>query len=156
MKQKTDILVTKEGLEELKGELGELVNKKRPKLVERLKNAREQGDLSENSDYESAREELSFIDGRIAELGDILHDVKVVRVSKKLKNEVGVGSIVTLHVDGTKHIYKVVGEWEADPADKKISHTSPIGKALMGKKVGDEIEVEAPAGKVVYKILTIK
>ncbi len=153
MAEDQKILLTKEGLEELKKEYELLVNKKRPELVDRLALARTQGDLAENSEYTSAKQDLAFIDGRIAELEQVLHEAKVVvRYSKK---KVDIGCKVTLHLKGKKEIFTIVGEWEADPAQKKISHSSPLGKALIGKKVGDKVEVEAPVGKIVYKILSI-
>ncbi len=152
--KKGDVILTKSGLDELKGELDELMHKKRPALVERIKNAREQGDLSENSDYEAAREEIAFVDGRIEELEEILHDAKIISGTKG-RLSVGVGSTVKLKIGETNHEFTVVGEWEADPAEKKISHTSPLGKALMGRKKGEEIEVEAPAGKILYKVVAI-
>lgn len=149
-----NVVVTKEGLETLKAEYEELVQVKRPAAVERLANAREQGDLSENSEYTDAKQNLAFIDGRIAELEVVLHDVKV--VTTHTKGQVDVGSKVTLHINGKKEEFTVVGEWEADPTAKKISHESPLGKALLGKKVGEKVEVEAPAGKIFYKILHIE
>jgi len=147
-------LLTKEGLEELKREYDDLVKTKRPTAVVRLSDARENGDLSENSEYADAKQDLSFIDGRIAELEELLHGAKV--VSNHGKSHVDVGSKVTLHVNGQKDVFHLVGEWEADPMNKKISHSSPLGKALMGKKAGDTAEVEAPAGKIIYKILSIE
>jgi transcription elongation factor GreA len=84
----------------------------------------------------------------------VLHDVKV--VTTHTKDLVDVGSKVTLHINGRKEAFTVVGEWEADPASKKISHESPLGKALLGKKVGEKVEVEAPAGKILYKVLGIE
>lgn len=149
-----DIKITKEGLEALKRELSVLVEIKRPRLVERLANARSQGDLAENSDYQSAKEELEFLDGRIEEIREVVNNAKIVSSNKK-KDEVGVGTKVILKVSGREHLYEIVGEWEADPVNKKISHTSPLGAALMGKKKGDKVEVEAPAGKIVYEILAI-
>lgn len=149
-----DVKITKEGLEALKKELSVLVEIKRPKLVERLANARAQGDLSENSDYQSAREELEFLDGRIEEIEEVIKNAKVV-TSDNNKNEVGVGTKVTLKINGQNHIYEIVGEWEADPVNKKISHTSPLGSALIGKKKGEKVEVEAPAGKLIYEIIAI-
>jgi len=146
-------LLTKEGLVELKREYEDLVKTKRPVAVVRLSEARENGDLSENSEYSDAKEDLSFIDGRIAELEELLHGAKV--VTSHGKSHIDVGSKVTLHVNGQKDIFHLVGEWEADPMNKKISHSSPLGKALMGKKAGEAVEVEAPAGKVLYKILSI-
>jgi len=148
------VLLTKEGLDTLKAEYDELANVKRPAAVVRLANAREQGDLSENSEYTDAKQALAFMDGRILELEEVLHGVKV--VTSHPKGQIGVGCKVTLHINGKKEEFTVVGEWEADPASKKISHESPLGKALMGKKVGEKVEVEAPAGKILYKILHIE
>ena len=149
------VKLTKQGFEELQKELGELVDVKRPKLVERLSYARSQGDLSENSDYINAREELEFLDGRIDELNEVLKNASVVK-GKNGKNGIDVGTKVTVRVNGQKHIFDIVGEWEADPVNKKISPNSPLGAALVGKKVGEKAQVEAPAGKVVYEILEIR
>src|SRR5512138_1107922 len=129
--------VTKAGLVTLKSELDELVNVKRPKLVDRLSNARSQGDLSENSDYQSAKEELEFMDGRIDELQEVLQTASVVGNAKNGQNGVDVGTKVTVKVNGKETSFNIVGEWEADPVNKKISHDSPLGIALLGKKVGD-------------------
>lgn len=146
-------ILTKEGLAELTKEYEELTAVKRPEAVQRLADARELGDLSENSEYAAAKQDLSFIDGRIIELEEILHTAKV--ISPKKKDSVDVGSKVTLHLNGKQEMYTLVGEWEADPMNKKISHSSPLGQALIGKKVGEKAEVEAPAGKIIYKILEI-
>jgi len=148
------VVVTKEGLDALKAEYEELTQVKRPAAVTRLAAAREQGDLSENSEYTDAKQSLAFIDGRIAELEVVLHGVKV--VTTHAKGQVDVGCKVTLHINGKKEEFTVVGEWEADPKERKISHESPLGKALLGKKVGDKVEVEAPAGRLLYKILHIE
>jgi transcription elongation factor GreA len=148
--------LTKEGLETLKKELAELVDVKRPKLVDRLSNARSQGDLSENSDYQSAKEELEFLDGRIDELTEVVQTAVVASGSKDGKSGVGVGTKITVKVNGKEIVFNMVGEWEADPINKKISDSSPLGLALVGKNVGDKAEVEAPAGKVVYEILAIE
>jgi transcription elongation factor GreA len=149
------IQMTKQGLETLKGELDELVNEKRPRLVERLSNARSQGDLSENSDYANAKEEMEFLDGRIDELEEVLKTASVVNSNGK-RGDVGVGTKVTVKVNGDKHVFAIVGEWEADPINKKISPESPLGQALCGKKVGEKVDVEAPAGKLTYEILLIE
>jgi transcription elongation factor GreA len=147
--------LTKEGLEALKIELGELRDVKRPKLVDRLANARSQGDLSENSDYQSAKEELEFLDGRIDELEEVVKTAAV--ITNGSKNGVsGVGTKVTVKVNGEKTVFSIVGEWEADPINRKISHESPLGMALVGKRVGEKVEVEAPAGKLQYEILAIE
>lgn len=147
------MLITSVGLDHLKSELADLVNVRRPQLVERLSFARSQGDLSENSDYQSAKEELTFMDGRISELEELVKSAKV--VTPKINGKVDFGNSVTVKVDNHETIFQIVGEWESDPAKKKISHTSPLGKALMGKKVGEQVEVAAPAGKILYTVTAI-
>lgn len=153
---KQKILLTEQGLEDLKREYHELTEKKRPALVERMARARELGDLTENSDYAAAKEDLAFVDGRIIELEEILKDAKIISINKRNRKTVGLGCSVVVNIDGKKEIFTIVGEWEADPNQKKISHTSPLGKALLGKKVGEIVSVEAPAGKINYKILKIE
>ncbi|SRR5258706_8004250 len=151
------IYLTKEGLEELKKEYDDLVKKRRPEVLERVSQARNQGDLSENAEYTAARDELSFIDGRIDEIEEILKQVTLIQtVGKSGKQIVELGSTVTLHVLGKKEIFTVVGEWEADPIERKISHESPLGKALMGKEKGDKVEVDAPAGKILYTVVSVE
>ena len=149
------IQLTKKGFESLKMELATLTEVKRPKLVERLSNARQQGDLSENSDYSNAKEELEFLDGRIAELTGVLRYAVVVNGTKK-NGGVSVGTKVTVKTDDKKQVLEIVGEWEADPVNKKISPESPLGRALVGKKVGDRVDVTAPAGSLIYEILAIE
>ena len=148
------ILLTKEGVKQLKEEYEELLTLKRPVAVERLANARSEGDLTENSEYTAAKQDLGFIDGRITELKLILSEAKI--IASHSRKKVDVGCKVTLHVNGKREHFTIVGEWEADPMQKKISHSSPLGKALIGKKPGDKVEVEAPAGKILYKILHIE
>ena len=150
-----NITLTEAGLEALKRELADLLDVKRPKLVDRLSGARSQGDLSENSDYQSAKEELEFLDGRIDELTEVVQTAVVANGSKN-GSGVGVGTKVTVKVNGKQNVFNMVGDWEADPVNKKISDSSPLGLALVGKKVGDKAEVEAPAGKVIYEILAIE
>ena len=128
------IQLTSKGLEALKKELEELLKVKRPALVDRLSNARAQGDLSENSDYQNAKEELEFLEGRIEELESVIKNSKVVKDTDN-GNNVGVGTKVTVRVNGVKNTFEIVGEWEADLEHKKISHASPLGSALVGKKV---------------------
>jgi len=152
---KTPIMqLTEAGFQKLQKEYDNLVNNKRPAAVDRLSQARSMGDLSENSDYHQAKEQLEFIDGRIVELESVLSQALVVKGGHSTK-EVGVGAKVKVSICGTEHVFDIVGEWEADPMQKKISHESPLGKALIGKKVGEQVEVEAPAGKLFYKILSI-
>jgi len=150
------IYLTKEGLAELKKEYDGLVNKKRPDVLARVTQARNMGDLSENAEYVASREELTFIDGRIDELEIILKQAVVIREGTKTANHaIKLGSTVTLHSNGKKEVFTVVGEWEADPTNKKISHESPLGKVLIGKKVGEKVQVEAPAGKITYSVISI-
>lgn len=148
------IILTQEGLDELKAEFEELTKVKRPAAVDRLSNARDAGDLSENSEYTSAKEDLSFIDGRISELEEIIRTAKVAPAHPK--GNIDIGSHVTLTINGKHEAFHLVGEWEADPMNKKISHSSPLGMALVGKKVGDVIEVSAPAGKLKYTIVSVE
>ena len=149
------IYLTKEGLTELKKEHDGLVKVRRPEVLSRVSQARNLGDLSENAEYTVAREELSFVDGRIGELEELLKQVEIIS-SNKSHSAVKLGSTVTVAVDGKKESFVVVGEWEADPKEKKISHESPLGSALIGKKVGEKVEVEAPAGKITYTVDSIK
>ncbi|MBI2008554.1 transcription elongation factor GreA [Candidatus Amesbacteria bacterium] len=148
------MLITASGLEELNQELSELVNVKRPKLVERLSVARSMGDLSENNDYQDAKEELAFIDGRISELENLVQNAQI--ANPPTGGSIDVGHKVTVKVNSTQAVFHIVGEWEADPTQKKISPSSPLGQALMGKKVGDKVEVTAPAGKILYTIVAIE
>ncbi len=147
------IYLTKEGLDELKGEYEDLTKTRRPEVLARVSAARNMGDLSENAEYTVAREELSFIDGRIDELEELLKQVTL--ISANHGNIIKLGSTVKVNTGSDKEEFTVVGEWEADPKERKISHESPLGKALIGKKVGEKVEVEAPAGKIVYTIEAI-
>ena len=151
------IYLTKEGLADLQKEHDDLTKVRRPEIIARLSAARDQGDLSENAEYVAAREELSFTDGRIEELEELLREVVLIENGGKsgAKGTVKLGATVLLKIDGKKEEFTVVGEWEADPANKKISHESPLGKALIGKGVGEHVEVQAPAGKIIYTIVSI-
>ena len=151
------IYLTKEGLSALKKEYEELSKDKRPIILERVSEARSMGDLSENAEYVAAREELSFIDGRIDELEELISQAVLITENHSKGNHqlVKLGSTVTVHVKGKKEEFMLVGEWEANPLEKKISHESPLGKSLIGKKVGDKVQVEAPAGTVNYTIVSI-
>ena len=154
---KKKVYVTREGLSELKKELSELTDTKRSQVLDRVSAARSMGDLAENSEYTAAREELSLIDGRIEELTEIIKSASLIEENHKTGRgaKVELGSVITVSVHGKKEEFSLVGEWEADPKNKKISHESPLGKALIGKTIGEKVEVEAPAGKVVYTIVGI-
>jgi len=150
----TKVLLTKEGLVELKAELKNLIDIKRPEVVQKIAIAREMGDLSENAAYVSARDDQAFTEGRISELEEIIKNA-VVASSVHPKGVVSVGCKIRVHVDGVEEEFSIVGGPEADPKEKKISHESPLGKALMGKKIGDKVEIDAPVGKLVYTILAV-
>ncbi len=148
-----EIYVTTTGLEEMKSELENLIQIKRPEVIKALKEARALGDLSENADYDAARDEQARIEARIKEIEYKLeHSV----VQEGSKDSVSIGSTVTIKYvdDDEEEVYKMVGSLEADPFDNKISNESPIGNAIFGKKVGDQIDVESPNGS--YKIEIIK
>ena len=149
------IQLTKEGKEKLQVELQDLKESQRQTAVDRLQKARSMGDLSENSEYTAAKEGLAFVEERIKEIEEILKHADIVD-NQHNGQEVSLGSSVTVDLNGQKETFYIVGEYEADPMQKKLSNTSPIGKALLGQKVGIIVEVEAPAGKTSYKILEIK
>jgi len=144
--------LTHEGFENLKKEEQKLVDK-RPQVVINLSNAREQGDLSENAGYHAAREELTWIDSRLKEIKYIKRFVKVVEASEK--SQVAFGNTVTIESDGATNQFTIVSAMEADPAKNKISDSSPIGSALIGKKAGDIVELTMPGGRVTYKIIEV-
>ena len=149
------IFLTQKGFEDLKKEYQELLEKRRPEVVARLSSAREMGDLSENAEYTAAREELAFIDNRIEEMEALIRQAKLISDAGHKGATVDLGSQVSVKIANKEEVFTVVGEWEADPTEKKISHESPLGKALLGKVVGDDIEVQAPSGKKVYTVLAI-
>jgi transcription elongation factor GreA len=149
------IFLTQEGLEKVKKEYEELTTTRRKEIAQRIQEARELGDLTENAEYKAAREEQASVEGRIAELEELIKKAEVVKNNKKRPNKVDVGCKVRVHLEGEDTEFQIVGAPEADPSSGKISHESPLGQALLGKKVGEKIEVEAPVGKIIYKILDI-
>jgi len=151
------IEITQDGLDELTGELKHLEEIKIPNSIKRVSTARSYGDLSENAEYHDAKEELDFLETRRDEITIILAKAKVVKATRS-QTKVGIGSTVVVQnlVNKKKVTYNMVGEFEADPIAGKISVSSPIGKALLGKKKDDEVKVAAPAGTVAYKILELK
>lgn len=149
--------LTEEGKEKLQQELEELEGPKREEIARRLKSAIEMGDLSENADYISAKEDQGFIEGKIQELKHILHNATIVDKNDNGLDTVGVGSTVTVQEgDRSPETFHVVGSKEAEPTENKISHASPIGKALINRKEGDAVTVETPGGKLELKILKVE
>lgn len=149
---KKQFYLTKEGVEELKTEHDELVALRGP-IAERIKTAREFGDLSENAEYSSARQEQERVESRIAEIENILQNVEIIKKPRGGKL-VQLGSTVTLKNSVTKK-FQVVGTVEADPLNGKISDESPLGQAVLGKKVGDKVELKTNVETAVYKIIEI-
>lgn len=148
--------LTREKYEELKKELEYLKTTKRSEIAARLEKAKEFGDLSENSEYFEVRDMQAQVETRIAELDNLLKNTKIIEKTSR-RNEVSLGSTVTVKKqDGTKAVFVIVGSNETNPQENKISNESPIGKALMGKKAGDMVTVETPAGKTVYTIVKIE
>lgn len=154
-----EVYLTKEKLAELKQELENLKKVKRPEIIMKIKEARALGDLSENAEYHSAREEQGRIEGRIEEIEYMIKKAKIISESCKSKSKVDLGCKVSCKIEGGddgKAEFTLVGSAEADPLEGKISNESPIGKALMGKKVGDVAEADTPVGKMKFKVLSIK
>lgn len=152
---KKEILLTSEGFLELETELNELKNVRRPKVIEAIKDARSQGDLSENADYDAARTEQAEVEGRIKELEYMLENAKIIQ--KESSHIVGLGSTVTISYvdDDDEEVYSIVGSMEADPFENKISNESPLGKAIIGKKQGDVLDVSSPTGSYQIKIVKV-
>ena len=148
------VYLTREGLKNLQEEYDQLVNVRRKEVAEKLQKARDLGDITENAAYDTARDEQAFVEGRVAELDDLLKRVEMVGEEKA--SAVQVGSKVKVHLDGNEQEFQIVGAPEANPIDGKISHESPLGQALLGKKVGEEVEIDAPAGRLIYHVLEIK
>ena len=147
------IKLTKAGLEKLKEELEDLKKVKRPAVIERIKKAKDFGDLSENAEYEDARNEQSFVEGRIQEIEQMLKEAEIVEI--KSSNEVGIGSSVKVKMDGEESTYEIVGSTEADPISGKISSESPIGSVLLGKKTGETVVAKTPGGEIELKIVSV-
>lgn len=153
MSKQNDFYLTKEGISELEEELQDLKDNKRKEVAASLKEAKEFGDLSENTDWDDAKARQVFIEGRISEVENILKHAKV--IENVSSDSVGVGSTVHVELENGKHTFMIVGSTEANPDEGKISDESPIGKALIGKKIGEHAEVNIPAGSITYKIVKI-
>ena len=155
MSEQKELFLTQEGLDELKKELDELIQVRRPEVINALKDARAQGDLSENAEYDAARNDQAIVEARIRELEAMLE--RAVVITKVDTDVVSIGTKVTIEYvdDEEEEEYSIVGSSEADPFTNKISNESPIAKAIMGLKVGSVVSVESPNGKYNVKILAI-
>jgi transcription elongation factor GreA len=149
------LVVTKEGLKKLQDELDNLKNVRRKEVSERLKEAISYGDLSENSEYEEAKNEQAFVEGRIIELEHMIRDAKVVDEKHHSKKQVEIGTHVTVKKGKKEMKLTIVGSTEADPFNDRISNESPMGQALLGAKKGDKVEVNAPSGKATYEVVKL-
>lgn len=150
--------MTIEGKEKLEKELDELKTTKRKEVVERIKVARGFGDLSENSEYESAREEQAFTEGRIQKIENMLQNAEIIDIADINEGEIALGRTVLFKElpDGIEEEYVIVGAAEADPFSGKISNDSPIAKALIGKSEGDQVTIETPGGEMNVEIISVK
>jgi transcription elongation factor GreA len=148
--------LTPEGAEKLQEELLHLEGPAREKLALRLKSAIEMGDLSENADYIKAKEDQSFLEGRIEEIKYLLHKAEIIQENTNFDSII-IGAKVTIQEhDCEPEIYHLVGSKEANPGDGRISNASPIGQALLGKKIGEQVTANTPGGDIVFKILKIE
>lgn len=150
--------MTLAGKEKLEKELEHLITVKRKEVVERIKIARSFGDLSENSEYDSAKEEQAFVEGRITTLENIIRNAKIIEEDDAAGDVVNLGRSVTFIElpDGEEETYIIVGSAEADPFEGKISNDSPIAKSLIGKTIGDEVTVQTPGGEMHVRIVSVK
>ena len=152
-----NLVLTRAGYDETQRELSEILKVKRPEIVERIREARQLGDLSENFDYEDAKRQQAMLEARIRELKAILAHASVVD-SAQSNGVVGIGSQITVKdlEEGDEDHYTIVGSTESSPADGRISHQSCVGSALMGKKAGDTVKVHAPGGVIKYEIVSVR
>ena len=156
MAEEKKVFLTAKGFTEIEEELDELKRVRRPEIIKAIKEARALGDLSENTEYHSAREEQAIIEGRIQELEYMVEHAEIIEEGSS--DKVKIGSTVVIRYDGEDDIeeYKIVGSTEADPFENKISNESPIAQALMGKKKGAKVTVESPNGKYDVELVEIK
>ena len=152
---KKEILLTSEGFLELETELNELKNVRRPKVIEAIKDARSQGDLSENADYDAARAEQALVEGRIQELEKIIENAHIIEKGNTNKVSLGVTVKIKYVDDDEIEEYRIVGSKEADPSNNKISNESPIAKAIMSAKVGEVRKVASPNGEYEVEVVEI-
>ena len=146
--------LSKEGLEQIRQELDQLVNVRRSEIAARIHEAKEHGDITENAEYEDAKNEQAFVEGRIQALSALVKNAVVI-VENHSSTHVQIGSTVTIQSKDGKESFTIVGSAEAAPADGRISNESPVGRALLGRKKGEEVTVSVPAGDSTYKILSI-
>jgi transcription elongation factor GreA len=149
--------LTADGLANLRAELEELTTRRRPEVITRIKAARELGDLSENADYDAARKEQSFLEGRVQQLEQMIKYAVIIETTSEGGSVVVLGSTVVVETDRHgEETFTIVGSAEADATAGKISYTSPIGSALIGRKAGEKIRVEIPAGSMDFRVIEVR
>lgn len=146
--------LSRDGLEKLRAELDEMVNARRTEVAQRIHDAKEHGDLSENAEYEDAKNEQAFVEGRIQTLESLIKNATLIDENHS-SDHVGIGSTVDVDGPDGQERFTIVGSTEAKPTDGKISNESPVGRALLGKKKGEKVVVRVPAGDFSYKIVNI-
>lgn len=158
MQAEQEIILTARGLKKIEEELDQLRTVHRRRVADRIRDSKHFGELTDNSEFEDAKNEQAYVEGRIEELRQILASARVVETEDVLTDSVGIGSIVRVKdlENSDDWEWTIVGTFEADPAEDRISNESPVGEALMGKKVGDVAVVEIPAGVAKYEILAIR
>ncbi len=151
------IYVTRDGLKKLEEELEHLRTVKRAQVAQRLHDAMGEGDIDENAEYDDAKNEQSFVEGRILTLEGMIKNAVIIQAEGKRRDQVALGSTITVSEDGGEpETYHLVGSAEADPRQGRISNESPLGRALLGKRVGEKVTISAPAGTLSFQILSIR
>ena len=150
--------MTAVGYQKLQDELGKLINKDRPEIIKDIAEARGHGDLSENAEYQYAKEQQSIIEGKILELESVIAQAEIIDISQLSGSEIKFGATVTIRDDETNEqsTYQIVGEYESDINDKKLSINSPLAKGLIGKTKNDAVEINSPKGTKIYTVLSVK
>lgn len=147
--------ISREGLEQLRAELDEMVNVRRAEVASRISEAKEHGDITENAEYEDAKNEQAFIEGRIQTLSALIKNAVLIDEAHSTSH-VQIGATVVLEGSAGRETYTIVGSTEASPADGRISNESPVGRALLGKRTGERVTVSVPAGDLVYTVVEIR
>lgn len=152
-----EVFLTPEGLEKLKAELNHLETVRRPQIAEQIHRAKELGGTVDNAEYDDAKNEQAFVEGRILTLENMIKNAAIIEEEKRPSKYIKLGSKVKVHnPDGEDEHYTIVGSAEADPGGGRISNESPVGAALLGRKVGDKVKVETPAGTITLKVAAIE
>ncbi len=158
MQAEKEIILTARGLKKIEDELDQLRTVHRKRVADRIRESKQFGEITDNSEFEDAKNEQAFVEGRIEELKEILSTARVIESEDVTTDEVSIGSIVGVRDLETRDEWEwsIVGTFEADPAEDRISNESPVGQALVGRKVGDIATIEIPAGKARYEIISIR